>query len=68
MVRPSQLLHPQRQPATPRPAATVLLLRDVPGGFTAEPDIMDTWATSSISPQLSAGGLSSSVIPAKAGR
>lgn len=33
MVRPSQLLHPQRQPATPRPAATVLLLRDVPGGF-----------------------------------
>jgi recombination protein RecT len=28
MVRPSQLLHPQREPATPRPAATVLLLRD----------------------------------------
>lgn len=32
MVRPSQLLHPQREPATPRPAATVLLLRDGPQG------------------------------------
>ncbi len=29
MVRTSQLLHPQREPAVPRPAATVLLLRDV---------------------------------------
>lgn len=28
MVRASQLLHPQREPAVPRPAATVLLLRD----------------------------------------
>ncbi|MES2938837.1 MAG: MBL fold metallo-hydrolase [Pseudomonadota bacterium] len=28
MVRPSQLLHPQREPAPLRPAATVLLLRD----------------------------------------
>jgi glyoxylase-like metal-dependent hydrolase (beta-lactamase superfamily II)/8-oxo-dGTP pyrophosphatase MutT (NUDIX family) len=28
MTRASQLLHPQREPATPRPAATVLLLRD----------------------------------------
>jgi len=28
MVRPSQLLHAQREPAVPRPAATVLLLRD----------------------------------------
>ena len=32
MVRASQLLHPQREPAVPRPAATVLLLRDGPGG------------------------------------
>lgn len=32
MVRASQLLHPQREPAAPRPAATVLLLRDAPGG------------------------------------
>jgi len=28
MVRPTQLLHPQREPAVARPAATVLLLRD----------------------------------------
>lgn len=26
--------------------------RDVPGGFTAEQDIMDTWATSSLTPQI----------------
>jgi glyoxylase-like metal-dependent hydrolase (beta-lactamase superfamily II)/8-oxo-dGTP pyrophosphatase MutT (NUDIX family) len=32
MVRASQLLHPQREPAVPRPAATVLLLRDGPAG------------------------------------
>jgi recombination protein RecT len=31
MVRPSQLLHAQREPVTPRPAATVLLLRDRSG-------------------------------------
>ena len=28
MVRPTQLIHPQRAPAVARPAATVLLLRD----------------------------------------
>ncbi len=33
MVRPSQLLYPQREPAATRPAATVLLLRDAPGGI-----------------------------------
>jgi len=33
MVRPQQLLHPQREPAVPRPAATVLLLRDSPQGI-----------------------------------
>jgi valyl-tRNA synthetase len=32
--------------------------RDVPGGFVADPDVMDTWATSSLSPQI-AGGWSS---------
>ena len=32
MVRPSQLLHPQREPVPPRPAATVLLLRDAEDG------------------------------------
>jgi recombination protein RecT len=33
MVRASQLLHPQREPAVPRPAATVLLLRDTEAGL-----------------------------------
>ena len=33
MVRPSQLLHAQREPAPLRPAATVLLLRDGPQGL-----------------------------------
>lgn len=33
VVRPSQLLHAQREPAPTRPAATILLLRDAPQGF-----------------------------------
>ncbi|MDB5946050.1 MAG: gloB 3 [Ramlibacter sp.] len=33
MVRDSQLLHPRREPAVPRPAATVLLLRDAAAGI-----------------------------------
>jgi len=33
MVRPLQLIHPQREPAQPRPAATVLLLRDSTQGL-----------------------------------
>ena len=33
MVRPTQLLHPPREPAPARPAATVLLLRDTPEGI-----------------------------------
>ncbi|MES2786825.1 MAG: MBL fold metallo-hydrolase [Pseudomonadota bacterium] len=33
MVRPTQLLHPQREPVTPRPAATVLLIRDTEAGI-----------------------------------
>jgi valyl-tRNA synthetase len=28
--------------------------RDQPGGFTGDPDVMDTWATSSLSPQIAA--------------
>ncbi|MFF4343164.1 valine--tRNA ligase [Kitasatospora sp. NPDC001540] len=26
--------------------------RDAPGGFTGDPDVMDTWATSSLTPQI----------------
>ena len=29
--------------------------RGVPGGFLADPDVMDTWATSSLSPQIVCG-------------
>nr|BFE67867.1 hypothetical protein GCM10020092_011680 [Actinoplanes digitatis] len=29
--------------------------RDAPGGFTADPDVMDTWATSSLTPQIAGG-------------
>jgi valyl-tRNA synthetase len=29
--------------------------RDQPGGFAADPDIMDTWATSSLTPQIATG-------------
>ncbi|MEN0071583.1 MAG: class I tRNA ligase family protein, partial [Propionicimonas sp.] len=29
--------------------------RGVPGGFIGDPDVMDTWATSSLSPQLACG-------------
>jgi len=29
--------------------------RDRPGGFAADPDIMDTWATSSLTPQIAGG-------------
>jgi valyl-tRNA synthetase len=28
--------------------------RDQPGGFAADPDVMDTWATSSLTPQIAA--------------
>lgn len=29
--------------------------RGLPGGFTGDPDVMDTWATSSLTPQIAAG-------------
>ncbi len=29
--------------------------RGMPGGFTADPDVMDTWATSSLTPQIAGG-------------
>jgi valyl-tRNA synthetase len=31
--------------------------RDLPGGFTGDPDVMDTWATSSLTPQIAGGWL-----------
>ncbi|ROZ64597.1 valine--tRNA ligase [Kocuria soli] len=29
--------------------------RDQPGGFTGDPDVLDTWATSSLTPQIATG-------------
>ncbi|MCF2588306.1 valine--tRNA ligase [Brevibacterium sp. UCMA 11752] len=37
------------------PAGFTADQRDVPGGFTADPDVLDTWATSSLTPQLLGG-------------
>ncbi len=42
-------------PASATPAGFTDDQRDVPGGFTADPDVMDTWATSSLSPQVVCG-------------
>lgn len=39
-------------PSTDVPAGYTADQRDQPGGFTGDPDIMDTWATSSLSPQV----------------
>jgi valyl-tRNA synthetase len=42
-------------PSTDVPEGFSADQRDRPGGFTGDPDIMDTWATSSLTPQLVAG-------------
>jgi valyl-tRNA synthetase len=39
-------------PLTDTPAGYHEGQRDRPGGFSAEPDVMDTWATSSLTPQI----------------
>ncbi|GGB16707.1 valine--tRNA ligase [Flexivirga endophytica] len=42
-------------PATDVPPGYTAEQRGVPGGFAGDPDIMDTWATSSLSPQIVSG-------------
>ena len=42
-------------PTSAVPAGYTEDQRDQPGGFTAEPDVMDTWATSSLSPHIAGG-------------
>src|SRR5215212_5499921 len=37
------------------PSASSCAQRDRPGGFTGDPDVMDTWATSSLTPQIATG-------------
>lgn len=39
-------------PSTDMPPGYTAAQRGAPGGFVADPDVMDTWATSSVSPQL----------------
>jgi valyl-tRNA synthetase len=39
-------------PSTDLPAGYTEDQRGVPGGFVADPDVMDTWATSSLTPQI----------------
>ena len=41
-------------PSTDVPAGYEAVQRNQPGGFTGDPDVMDTWATSSLSPQIAA--------------
>ena len=51
-------LHAERGPAARRPvdagapAATPRTSAGKPGGFVGDPDVMDTWATSSLTPQI----------------
>jgi valyl-tRNA synthetase len=42
-------------PSTDVPEGYAADQRDEPGGFTGDPDVMDTWATSSLTPQIATG-------------
>ncbi|MEY2405027.1 MAG: valyl-tRNA synthetase [Acidimicrobiaceae bacterium] len=42
-------------PSTDVPDGYAQEQRDKPGGFTGDPDVMDTWATSSLTPQIAGG-------------
>ena len=42
-------------PSTDVPAGYVEDQRGKPGGFVGDPDVMDTWATSSLTPQIAGG-------------
>jgi valyl-tRNA synthetase len=42
-------------PSTDTPSGYTASQRGEPGGFVADPDVMDTWATSSLSPQIVCG-------------
>src|SRR5439155_23165873 len=42
-------------PSTDLPDGYTPEQRDKPGGFAGDPDVMDTWATSSLTPQIAGG-------------
>jgi valyl-tRNA synthetase len=50
-------------PSTDVPDGYSAERRGVPGGFVGDPDVMDTWATSSLTPQI-AGGSAGAAAPA----
>jgi valyl-tRNA synthetase len=52
-------------PSTDVPPGFAEAQRGKPGGFTGDPDIMDTWATSSLTPQIVCGWLSDPELFAK---
>ena len=53
-------------PSTRRPPGYDEAQRGKPGGFVGDPDVMDTWATSSLTPQI-AGGWERRRRPVRAG-
>ncbi|MDP9403266.1 MAG: valine--tRNA ligase [Actinomycetota bacterium] len=53
-IRPDDAALPV-DPSTDVPPGYTEDRRDQPGGFSAEPDVMDTWATSSLTPQIACG-------------
>ena len=50
-LAPAEALLPV-DPSTDMPAGYTADQRGVPGGFVGDPDVMDTWATSSLTPQI----------------
>jgi valyl-tRNA synthetase len=50
-------------PSTDVPDGYAPEQRGVPGGFAADPDVMDTWATSSLTPQIAAQHTGASSTP-----
>jgi valyl-tRNA synthetase len=57
VLTPSHELLPV-DPSTDVPAGYTESQRNQPNGFVGEIDIMDTWATSSLTPQLAGGWIS----------
>ena len=53
-IVPDEALLPV-DPTTDVPEGYTPEQRGVPGGFTGDPDVMDTWATSSVTPQIACG-------------
>ena len=54
ILRPSEADLPI-DPSTDTPTGYTDAQRGVPNGFMGDPDIMDTWATSSLTPQIAGG-------------